>query len=224
MKKKKKRRQPATADDDWGSWFPASLKTEWADTHRPLTRAELLRAIRTGTTKRPLEISVRVPKGTETVALPAGRNIFEADGFLDVICKAIGNRLRRRKRASREQMREQFQLMCKIGKIAPKKLRAQAIEKLTTGKKFRHLLENIDLQSQIPFTEALLVRFMWMNWDWPATANNPKCQDGLRALKPKEALDLMKAEGYFVAPSCYRDGCDWYRTTRRRLKLKPLPR
>jgi hypothetical protein len=146
-----KKRRYYDFDDDWGSWFPALMETKWADTRRPLTRAELRRTIQTGTTRRPLEISVRVPKGTETIVLPAGRSIFEADGLSKAIYEAIGTRLRRRKISSK-QIKEQFYLMCTEGRVVPKHVRRTPAMKKRGSRK---VLADIKAQSQKPFSEEL---------------------------------------------------------------------
>jgi len=204
-------------DWDFADWFLCLTENNWADDGQPLTDEELMHEIKTGKMERPIEISLRVPQGIAKFVVPAGRSIFEVDGIAEAMYKAIGRKLRR-KRISLKQIKEQFGLMCKTGKVPRAKLRAIATRKLKNAHQFGKRLARKKARSLEPLFLETLQEFMCMNWDWLATVKNPRYrnQPGLHAWHPKAALNLMKAEGYGIQPGHDRI---WYKTTRQRLKL-----
>jgi hypothetical protein len=205
---------------DWGDWFPALLKTRWADTHQTLSEAEMLSAIQAGISKRPLEISVRVPWGIETVVVPAGSSIFQADGMLEIIYEAIGAQLRKKKISSK-QAAELFELMRGVDKkVARRKLRTRATIELKNTHQFGKRLRRLKVRSRKPFSKNPRHKFMRLNWRVLATVQNPACrnQPGLKHWRPTLALKLMEAEGVPLEPEHDRR---WFTRTRTRLGLVP---
>jgi hypothetical protein len=218
------KRQPKKIPDKILVWHTLS-ETRWADTGQLLTVEEVAHALKTGRLERPVEISERVPQGTEKTVLAAGSSPSEGTAVRDALQRAIGLRLFERRRLTSiplTQTEEAFDLMLAAGTVAPKKLLPGAKGKKL--KKFRKRLHCIKAQSQKPIfksDEAQRHKFMRQNWTRWTTVKNPRAREepALHAWHPRAAFNLLKDEGHLHPLTRYNP--IWYKRVRRLLRLKP---